>query len=96
MRTKYRSAIYYFSHQQKEEILHIIDEYQVTFKDKIITKTLSFKKFKLNTEEFQNYYQSNPEKPFCKNYINPKLKLLLQQFSKNVDKRKVSRLISTI
>ena len=95
MRTKYRSAIYYFTHQQKENSLKIITELQVSFKEKIITKVLEFKGFKPNTVEFQNYYQSNPEKPFCKNYINPKLKFLLQRFSKNIDKRKVSHIIST-
>ena len=96
MRTKYRSAIYYFSHQQKEESLEIIEEVQGSFSDYIITKVIVFKNFKPSTKEFQNYYQSNPDKPFCKNYINPKLKLLLNQFSKNIDKRKVSHLISTI
>ncbi|PQJ69220.1 peptide-methionine (S)-S-oxide reductase [Polaribacter butkevichii] len=96
MRTKYRSAIYYFSHQQKEESIQIIEELQASFSDSIITKIVEFKNFKPSTEAFQNYYQSNPDKPFCKNYINPKLKLLLQQFSKNVDKCKVRHLISTI
>ncbi|WP_341220487.1 peptide-methionine (S)-S-oxide reductase [Polaribacter atrinae] len=96
MRTKYRSAIYYFSHQQKEESLKIIEELQGSFSDSIITKTLEFKNFKPSTEEFQNYYQSNPNKPFCKNYINPKLNLLVNQFSKNIDKCKVPHLISTI
>ena len=96
MRTKYRSAIYYFSHQQKEESLKIIEKLQGSFKDDIITKALAFKVFKPSTEEFQNYYQSNPDKPFCKNYINPKLKFLLHKFSKNVNVGKVSHLISTI
>ena len=96
MRTKYRSAIYYFSHQQKEESLKIIEKLQESFKDNIITKTLAFKGFKPSKEEFKNYYQSNPNKPFCKNYINPKLKFLLQKFSKNVDVSKASHLISII
>ncbi|WP_405608792.1 peptide-methionine (S)-S-oxide reductase [Polaribacter sp. Asnod1-A03] len=96
MRNKYRSAIYYFNQQQKEESLQILKELQTNFNDKIITKILFFNSFKLNTAEFQNYYQSNPEKPFCKNYINPKLKLLLQLFSKNVDNRKITHLNSTI
>lgn len=96
MRTKYRSAIYYFSHQQKEEILQIIEQLQGNFSDRIITKIVEFKNFKPSTEEFQNYYQSNPDKPFCKNYINPKLNLLVNQFSKNIDKCKVPHLISTI
>ena len=95
MRTKYRSAVYYFSSQQKEDSLKIIEELQVSFKDKIITKVLTFKEFKPNTAEFQNYYQSNPDKPFCQNYINPKLTFLLQQFSGKIDKRKVAHLIPT-
>ncbi|WP_218598177.1 peptide-methionine (S)-S-oxide reductase [Polaribacter sp. NJDZ03] len=95
MRTKYRSAIYYFTQQQKEDCLKIIEKLQVGFKYKIITKVLEFKDFKPNTEEFQNYYQSNPDKPFCKNYINPKLTFLLQKFSKNIDIRKVTHLIPT-
>jgi peptide-methionine (S)-S-oxide reductase len=95
MRNKYRSAIYYFSHQQNKESLKIIDELQQNFEDKIITQIIEFKGFKPSTEEFQNYYQSNPEKPFCKNYINPKLKLLTQKFSNHILKSKVQHLIST-
>jgi len=96
MRNKYRSAIYYFNQQEKEEILQIIKKLQIGFNDKIITKTLLFNNFKPNIDDFQNYYQSNPEKPFCKNYIKPKLKLLLELFSKNVDQRKFNPKTPTI
>ncbi|PQJ79577.1 peptide-methionine (S)-S-oxide reductase [Polaribacter porphyrae] len=93
MRNKYRSAIYYFSIQQKIESLKIIDELQTSFSNKIITQVIKFQQFKPSTEEFQNYYQSNPEKPFCKTYINPKLKFLLHKFSNHIDKSKISHLI---
>jgi peptide-methionine (S)-S-oxide reductase len=95
MRSKYRSAVYYFLSEQESESLKIIDKLQIGFSDKIITQILPFHQFKPSLEEFQNYYQSNPEKPFCKNYINSKLKFLLNKFSKNVDKSKVSQLTST-
>jgi peptide-methionine (S)-S-oxide reductase len=95
MRNKYRSAIYYFSKNQKEESLEIIIALQSNFSDKVITQIIPFKSFKPSTEEFQNYYQSNPNKPFCQNYIEPKLKFLLQKFSNKIDKSKVSHLIST-
>ena len=88
MRTKYRSAIYYFTHQQKGESLKIIDELQPQFDNKIITQVLEFQQFKPSTEEFQNYYQSNPEKPFCKRYINPKLAFLQKEY-KNEFKGKI-------
>lgn len=80
MRYKYRSAIYYFTHLQKIESLKIIDELQLLFDDTIITQILEFQEFKPSTKEFQNYYQSNPEKPFCKTYIHPKLELLKREF----------------
>ena len=95
MRNKYRSAIYYFTNVQKEESFKIIDELQGNFEDKIITQVLEFITFKSSTEQFQNYYQSNPNKPFCKNYINPKLKFLMQNFSNKIDKSKVNQLNST-
>ena len=96
MRTKYRSAVYYFSNTQEERSVNIIKELQSEFEKEIITKVLEFKKFKPSSEEFQNYYQSNPNKPFCKNYINPKLQFLLKKFKKNIHKSKVSNLNTTI
>jgi peptide-methionine (S)-S-oxide reductase len=96
MRTKYRSAVYYFSLNQKEKSLQIITTLQVGFKDKIITKIIAFKDFKPSSIAFQKYYESSPNKPFCKNYIHPKLQFLLKNFSNNVDRSKVSHLVSTI
>ena len=95
MRNKYRSAVYYFSEHQKEESKLLLKAFQSKFSNKIITKVLAFHQFKPSTEEFQNYYLANPKKPFCQNYIDPKLKLLLQKFSSKIDTSKVSHLIST-
>ncbi|UAM97306.1 peptide-methionine (S)-S-oxide reductase [Polaribacter litorisediminis] len=91
MRTKYRSAVYYFSNQQKEESQKIIEHLQSDFEAIIITQIVAFKNFQPSKKEFQNYYQSNPNKPFCKTYINPKLKFLIQNFPNHIDKSKVSR-----
>jgi peptide-methionine (S)-S-oxide reductase len=95
MRNKYRSAIYYFSDQQKEECKNLLQELQVNFENKIITQILKFKLFKHSLEGFHNYYQSNPDKPFCQNYLNPKLKFLLKKFTDYVDKSKVKHFYST-
>jgi peptide-methionine (S)-S-oxide reductase len=95
MRMKYRSAIYYFSEFQKEESLKIIEKLQQDFEAKIITKILEFQNFKPSSKEFQNYYQSNPDKPFCKTFINPKLKLIISKFSKQINNSKVLHLNST-
>lgn len=81
MRNKYRSAIYTFCENQKVEIQTILSDLQTKFEKKIITKTISFVEFKASREQIQNYYKKNPEKPFCKSFIDPKLRVLLNEFS---------------
>jgi peptide-methionine (S)-S-oxide reductase len=87
MRNKYRSAIYYFSEIEKEEIQHILATLQIDFKNPIITQILPFKDFKPSVEASQNYYIKNSQKPFCKKYIHPKLKLIASEFSSHVKTR---------
>jgi peptide-methionine (S)-S-oxide reductase len=84
MRTKYRSAIYTFSEEQEQQSKTIINNFQTEFDNKLITKVYPFYSFKASREAIQNYYQKNPEKPFCKTFINPKLKLLLEKYSNYV------------
>lgn len=89
MRSKYRSAIYYFENTQQKEAEKIVDNAQSDFQEQIITKILPFCNFKESDELFQNYYYKNPEKPFCERHINPKLTLLLSKFKKVVNLEKV-------
>jgi peptide-methionine (S)-S-oxide reductase len=91
MRSKYRSAVYYFNEEQQETIDQILQQLQNHVKEKIITKALPFRNFQESEARFQNYYYSNPEKPFCETHINPKLSLLLKQFSNVVNKEKIKR-----
>lgn len=74
MRKKYRSAIYYFDLVQKKGIENYLEGFQSEFDAPVITKVLPFESFKISDETYQNYYEKNPEKPFCKLYIDPKLK----------------------
>lgn len=87
MRSKYRSAVYGYSDKQINDIQFLLEEFQKETPTKIITKALYFGIFKASREEIQNYYQKDPEKPFCKTYINPKLSLLMSQFSKYIAKK---------
>jgi peptide-methionine (S)-S-oxide reductase len=85
MRQKYRSAVYTYSASQLKSSKDIIDSFQPDFNFKIITQVYPFKSFKTSRDELLNYYKNDPEKPFCKTFIDPKLKLLLEQFSENID-----------
>lgn len=86
MRPKYRSAIYTFSEAQKEHAETALTQLAKNNESNIITEVLSFQAFKPSREELLNYYYNNPEKPFCKTYIDPKIKLLQDQFSDHLIK----------
>ncbi|MEW7292492.1 peptide-methionine (S)-S-oxide reductase [Aquimarina sp. 2304DJ70-9] len=80
-RKKYRSAIYYFEEDIKHAIEHFLLEQQKNFEALIITKVLPFKEFLPSRSALLNYYQKNPDKPFCEKYINPKLDFLKEKYS---------------
>ncbi len=92
LRSKYRSAVYAYTGPQRREAEALLLDLLHEFEKPVITRVMSFSSFKENTEEFRQYYYKNPEKPFCKTYIDPKLRLLLKKFNKLVDTRKLSSL----
>lgn len=94
MRGKYRSAVYVFDPAQAAAAQRAIAALQTDFEQAIITEVLPFASFKRNTEEFLNYYHSNPDKPFCNTYIAPKLRALMKQFCGRMDASKVAHLSS--
>lgn len=91
MRAKYRSAIYYFSCEQKTCAETILQNFQPEFNNKLITKVYPFSEFKASREAIQNYYQKNPKKPFCERFINPKLTVLLTKFADYVDTKFIAQ-----
>jgi len=94
MRNKYRSAIYYFEMVQEIICKTSISKLQSDLDNSIITQVLPYKDFKVSREAITNYYYNNPQKPFCKQFINPKLKLILNKFSKYAVKEKLQFLIN--
>lgn len=76
LRERYRSAIYTYSKSQHLEAKKILRLIQAAQTEKIITQILPFGSFKPSPDEFKNYYLEDPEKPFCKKYIKPKLNML--------------------
>jgi peptide-methionine (S)-S-oxide reductase len=92
MRSKYRSAIYTFSNQQKSDVTKWVSHFQKDFEHQLITLVIPFIQFKESRESIQNYYYKNPEKPFCQRFIDPKLQMLLTRFSDQVQKEKVTHL----
>ncbi|MCJ8321314.1 MAG: peptide-methionine (S)-S-oxide reductase [Colwellia sp.] len=90
MRQKYRSAIYTYNDAQNQEANKVLDSLQSDFDKPIITQVLPFDSFKANKDELLNYLYKSPNKPFCKTYIHPKLRLLLTRFKHQVNDEKIA------
>lgn len=84
MRKKYRSAVYTFTADQKKEADKILEVLQADFAEPLVTRSYTYKSFRSSEESFRNYYLKNPDRPFCKSYIDPKLKLVFDKFKKYV------------
>ena len=94
MRDKYRSAVYVFDDAQGELVSQVLSALVCAFDEDIITKILPLLEFKLNDEKYQNYYYSNPDKPFCRNYVDKKLRLLLDEFSEHAKQDEIQLTIA--
>lgn len=83
MRGNYRSAVYYFEEEDSAFAKAYISKLQRDFDKPLVTQILPFKTFKASRESITDYYKKNPEKPFCKRYIAPKLKLIFEKFQEH-------------
>ena len=80
--TQYRSEIFYTSEEQKhiaEEYITLLDKESV-FSNPIVTKVTEAPTFYLAEEYHQNYYNDNPNQPYCRYVIVPKLEKLQTKF----------------
>lgn len=78
---KYRSAIYVHGDAQQRQATEVIASLQREFEDRIETRILPFRDFKPSDKRFMNYYATNPDKPFCRRYIDPKLAVIRRDFA---------------
>ena len=73
--TQYRSAIFYYNNNQKrlsskyKDILNDSEE----FNNRIITEIKKLDVFYEAEDYHQNYYNNNPNQPYCRFIIKPKL-----------------------
>jgi len=80
MRGKYRSAVYVYDAGTGVKVGRILRALQREFEDPLVTMVLTLAEFKASDQRFQNYYATDPDRPFCKTYIDPKLALLRKRY----------------
>ena len=90
MRNKYRSAIYVHDQSMEIRCKAALNALQSQFKKPLVTQVLKITGFTLSAERYREYYASNPDKPFCTTYIEPKLEMLKREFRPYVNLQKVA------
>jgi peptide-methionine (S)-S-oxide reductase len=81
LRSKYRSAVYTLDAAQRSAAKAALEALQPEFDGALVTRVLPLADFKASDGRFQRYYETGPEKPFCRRYIDPKLTLIRQRFA---------------
>jgi peptide-methionine (S)-S-oxide reductase len=80
-RSKYRSAIYVEDDDQRKRATDAMISLQHEFGHAIQTRVLALQAFRLSDKRVRNYYASDPGRPFCRRYIDPKLDMIRRDFA---------------
>jgi peptide-methionine (S)-S-oxide reductase len=78
--TQYRSVIYYHSEEQKKIALASISKAQENFKNPITTEVKAIDKFYKAEDYHQNYYNDNPNVPYCAYVVRSKVDKYIKKF----------------
>ncbi len=84
LRTRYRSAIYAADEAMIVRCRVALESLQYQFEKPLVTSTFSLVGFKASEDRYRDYYASNPDKPFCVTYIEPKLAMLKRNYSSSL------------
>lgn len=71
--TQYRSVVFYKSEEEKRAAERAIAKVQPSLDDPIVTELAAFEAFYKAEAAHQDFYNSNPQQPYCHFVIDPKL-----------------------
>lgn len=73
--SQYRSVIFYHTENQKQDAERIIEEMEDegVWDDPIVTELVPYEAFYEAETYHQDYYENNPQQPYCQVIIRPKL-----------------------
>lgn len=78
---RYRSAIYVFEDDQRPDAEAAIARFAAESAEPARTLVLPCTGFRPSDARFQNYYRTDPDRPFCRRYIDPKLDYIRTHFA---------------
>ncbi len=84
--TQYRSVIFYQNESQKKDAEEIMSELkrQDVFNSQIVTELSPAGDFYVAEAYHQNYFENNPDQPYCQVVINPKMTKFRKQFKEKL------------
>ena len=79
--TRYRSAIFYHSESQKQDAIKLMAdlEAQGIWSNPIVTQVILFEAFYEAEEYHKQFYRNNPQSPYCRIVIEPKVAKLRKE-----------------
>lgn len=86
---QYRSVIFYHDEEQRRTAEHYkkkLAEARV-YEDPIVTEIVKFEAFYKAEKYHQNYYAANPDQPYCRFVIQPKLEKFRKVFGDKLKKQ---------
>ncbi len=86
MGSQYRSAIYYHDDTQRELARAYIEELEASdaFADPVVTELEPLGTFYEAEAYHQDYFEKNPDQPYCAAYVNPKVEKVREKFADRV------------
>lgn len=78
--SQYRSAVFYHDEDQRDTVEQVIDELGDTFDEPIVTEVAPLETFYPAEQHHQDYYEQNPDRPYCSVNIDPKVSKLRAEF----------------
>ena len=82
--SQYRSAVFHHDEDQRATAEAIVEELEGTAYDGIVTEIEPLETFYRAEEYHQNYYEKNPNQPYCAVQIPPKLEKVREKFADRV------------
>ncbi|MFC7226502.1 peptide-methionine (S)-S-oxide reductase MsrA [Salinirubellus salinus] len=82
--SQYRSAIFYHDDEQRATAEALVEELEGEAYDGIVTEIAPLETFYRAEEYHQDYYEKNPNQPYCAVQIPPKLEKVREKFADKV------------
>ncbi|MGC8558012.1 MAG: peptide-methionine (S)-S-oxide reductase MsrA [Nitrososphaeria archaeon] len=79
--TQYRSIILYHDEEQRRVAEEVMEEIKGLWDRPIVTQLVKFERFYPAEEYHRNYFRNNPERPYCRAVISPKVYKFRKQFT---------------